>query len=85
MIPIFGFPRFFVNILEVYPVFFVLIPIEAERHKTEHFALEVNPYQHTFDVVVGVLRVPYHHLGVAIVVGGELVLGHFVSPLCRFV
>jgi hypothetical protein len=35
--------------------------------------------------VVGVLRVPYHHLGVAIVVGCELILGHFVSPLCRFV
>jgi hypothetical protein len=29
--------------------------------------------------VVGVLRVPYHHLGVAIVVGGELVLSHFVG------
>ena len=67
---------FLVNVLEVYPVFFVLIPIEVERHKAEHFALEVNPNKHTLDVMVWVLRVPYHHLGVAIVVGGELVLSH---------
>ena len=67
---------FLVNILEVYPVFFVLIPIEVEMHEAEHFALEVHTDEHTFNIMVGVLRVPYHHLGVAIMVGGELVLSH---------
>ena len=65
-----------VNELEMHPVFLVLVPIEVERYEVEHFALEVHTDEHTFDVVVWVLRVPYHHLRVAIVVRGELVLSH---------
>lgn len=69
-----------INELVMHPVIFVLIPILVEWYQMKHFAIKVHTDKHTFYVMVWVLRVPKHHLRVSVVVVGELVLSHFVSP-----